>query len=121
MFQEIADGAADAHSIDRAIAHYSVTLGRGLLASMDRKQELRPLYLMPGDRASAQHLLEDIVSGDPHHIEAHYRLGVIARDGGDPALAMVHWRQALDRGTLRAGGRDHELVLRAALDLGAAP
>ncbi|MBK9287082.1 MAG: 4Fe-4S binding protein [Flavobacteriales bacterium] len=120
MFQEIADGAADAHSIDRAIAHYSVTLGRGLLAPMDRKQELAALYLMRGDRASAQHLLEDIVSGDPHHIEAHYRLGVIARDGGDPALAMVHWRQALDRGTLRAGGRDHELVLRAALDLGAA-
>ena len=56
----------------------------------------------------------------PEHIEAHYRLGTIARERGDLPQALVHWQSALEQGRMRTGSRDHELLVGCALELGTA-
>ncbi len=120
LFRRIAQGANDARSLDRAIAHYALALDAGLLTPVDREQELAALYLMRGDHAMAKRLLSIIVSEHPDHIEALYRLGTLAHGKGDTQSAMTYWSTALEQGRLGSGGRDRELLLRAALDLGAA-
>ena len=120
LFTHIAEGTRDAVSIDRAIGHYTSALNVGLLKPTDREQELAGLYLMRGDKSGAAHLLTGIVADHPEHIEARYRLGVIAQERGDVPQAMVQWQAALEEGQMRTGGHDHELLLRCAVELGAA-
>lgn len=119
-FLRMAQGTADAATLDRAIMHYERALQVGLYAPVDREQELASLYLVRGDRASARRMLEHILERRPDHIEASYQLGVLARERGDMGAAMAHWRSALDQGHVRTGGREEERVLNAAMDLGAA-
>jgi Flp pilus assembly protein TadD len=64
--------------------------------------------------------LEEIITADPVHVEAMYRLAEIARRSRDHRQAMALWQAALDRGTERSGDRSRELLVRSAMDLGAA-
>ncbi len=120
LFARIAEGTRDKGSLDRAIGYYTSALDIGLLKPSDREQELADLYLMRGDRTEAERLLTGIAAEHPEHIEARYRLGTIARDRGDIPQALVYWQSALEQGHMRTGGRDHELLLGCALELGAA-
>lgn len=120
LFTHIAEGTRDAVSIDQAIGHYTKALNAGLLQPTDREKELADLYLMRGDRSGAARLLAGVVADHPEHIEARYRLGTIAQERGDTSQAMVHWQEALEQGYMRTGDRDHELLLRCAVELGAA-
>ena len=120
LFTHIAEGTRDAVSIDRAIGHYTSALNVGLLKPTDREQELANLHLMRGDHAEAERLLTGIAAEHPEHIEAHYRLGTIARERWDLPQALVHWQSALEQGRMRNGSRDHELLLGCALELGTA-
>src|SRR5215471_8510605 len=47
-----------------------------------------------GDLATATRLYRQLVTQEPHHIDALYRLGCIAYTQGQPALARVYLGQA---------------------------
>jgi tetratricopeptide (TPR) repeat protein/polyferredoxin len=124
LFQRIAIDASNEEKapvdLDRAITHYEKALALGILGPLDRRQELASLYLQRGDDQNAVRLLEEIVAADPGHVEALYGLAVTARRRGDHQQAMAMWQAALDGGTERSGGRSRELLVRSAMDLGAA-
>ncbi|MBK6754218.1 MAG: tetratricopeptide repeat protein [Flavobacteriales bacterium] len=119
LFRSVAEGDVDDGSLEGAIRHYEQALSTGLLTTVDREQELASLYLLRGDRSSAQRLLNAIVAEDPDHMEANYRLGDIALDQGDEPTAKAHWHGVLASGSTRASVLDRVPLLRAALDLGA--
>ncbi|MBL0044266.1 MAG: tetratricopeptide repeat protein [Flavobacteriales bacterium] len=120
MFERLAEDAQDTGALSSAIAHYELALGSGLLEPTDRELELAALYQMHGDRAAAIRLLTDVVAGHPEHIEARFRLGTMERDQGNTQQAMIQWQNALEQGQLRTDDRDHQLLLKCALELGAA-
>ena len=119
LFRSVAVGDVDDGSLELAIRHYEQALSTGLLTTVEREQELASLYLLRGDRSSAQRLLNAIVAEHPDHLEANYRLGAIAMDQDDASTAKAHWHGVLASGDIRADGRDRVPLLRAALDLGA--
>ena len=52
--------------------------------------------LRADDLAGAGEALEQVVAADPAHAAAHYQLGNVRRDLGDPAAAERHFSRALE-------------------------
>ncbi|MGH2507362.1 MAG: PQQ-binding-like beta-propeller repeat protein [Ktedonobacteraceae bacterium] len=48
-----------------------------------------------GDEAGAEHLFEQVLSINPHSVDANYNLGVAAEQHGDLAKALSYYRAAL--------------------------
>lgn len=102
------------------IGHYEMAQRFGLVAPVDRRQELASLYLLQGSTARAEELLREIVAEQPALIEAGFQLGMLANAHGASAEAMLRWEQVLALGEVRPHGRDEELLVRSALELGSA-
>lgn len=52
-----------------------------------------------GDLARAAQLYRQLLSHDPDHADALHLLGVVALQSGDPASAITHIREAIEKGT----------------------
>ena len=118
VFTELASGNAGKaapEQVQKGIAHYECALSFGLIAPIDRRKELANLYLIAGNPTRSIELLNCIISQDPAHVEARYRLGELANTAGDQKSALAHWEKTLALGEVRPHSRDEELLGQAAL------
>lgn len=58
-----------------------------------------------GATPEAESQYRTILEENPESAEAHYRLGVLAQNAGDPALARAEWRKAVSIDPVHAGAR----------------
>lgn len=119
-FAQVMAQRADAEDLNATIGHYESALRIGLIAPIDRRFELASLYQQRGEAQRSMELLGDILRDDPRHSAARFRMGELSMAQGDRDAAMRAWEEGLLQGEKRSGTRDHEMLARSALALGAA-
>jgi tetratricopeptide (TPR) repeat protein/ferredoxin len=120
LFAKVADHEANPQELRSAISHYESALRVGILEPVDRRFELASLHQRLGEAQQSAQLLKGILSADPAHAEARYRLGEILYAGGDHDAAMGLWAENLALGSDRSGTRSRAMLARSAMALGAA-
>lgn len=120
LYERVAANVSDPDLLRSAVDHYATALRAGLIEPSDRRFELSSLYRLQGDAIRSSELLEGILSDDPGHAEARFRLGELKAAGGDRTTAMRLWSQNLTLGAVRSGTTGQAMLARSAVALGAA-
>ncbi|MBK8949337.1 MAG: tetratricopeptide repeat protein [Flavobacteriales bacterium] len=100
-----------------AIAHFERALDLGLIAPIDHRLSLASLRVMQHQDHQAIADLRGIITDDPGHVEARYRLGELLNGMGAADEAMELWQQNLLLGDDRSGTNSRALLIRSALSL----
>lgn len=120
LYERVAANASDPDLLRSAVDHYATALRAGLIEPSDRRFELASLYRLQGDALRSSELLEGILSDDPGHTEARFRLGELKAAAGDRTTAMRLWSENLTLGAVRSGTTGQAMLARSAVALGAA-
>ncbi len=56
---------------------------------------LADIYRARGDSSKVEEQLSLVIKADPESAEAHYRLGLLLQERGDPVRARAEWRRAV--------------------------
>ncbi|MBK9148502.1 MAG: tetratricopeptide repeat protein [Flavobacteriales bacterium] len=120
LFARVASHAASPLELQSAIAHYEAALRVGIINPVDRRFELASMHQQRGDAERSAELLQGILSDNPDHAEARFRLGEFAHSKGDFVKAMHLWSENLDLGADCSGMRSSTMLARSAVALGAA-